>query len=220
MVNEDGFSFDTIKNFGDHINKSIPNYSEISNFSYNISKYFIEDDTNVYDVGCATGNLITRMAEIYPNTHCIGIDNAVNLLKETNPIDNLIFDKHDLNTAYNFNNASMVLSLFTLQFLSPKSRQERLNEIYNGLNVRGGFIIAEKIYSTDAMIQDIFTFLYYDLKKAHFTEEEILLKEVSLRKILKPLTLEGNLKMLHNAGFEMVEVFVRYYNFVGVLCIK
>ena len=36
-----------------------------------------------------------------------------------------------------FNNCSLVTSIFTLQFMSPKDRQEVINKIYNGLKYVG-----------------------------------------------------------------------------------
>ena len=61
---------------------------------------------------------------------------------------------------------------------------------------------------------------YYDFKKQHFTEEEILSKEVSLRHMLKPVTRYGLIKELKDAGFKTIEVFWQQFNFVGVLGIK
>ena len=55
------FSFDTIENFSEHIELSIPNYSFVSEQIKNISDYFIEDFTNVYDIGCSEGSVLKSL---------------------------------------------------------------------------------------------------------------------------------------------------------------
>ena len=62
--------------------------------------------------------------------------------------------------------------------------------------------------------------MYYDFKKKHFTEEEILSKEVSLRHMLKPVTKHTLIEELKSAGFKTIELFWQQFNFVGIIAIK
>ena len=57
MQNIKEFSFDTIQNFDEHILSSIPCYSLIIENIKSFAKYFIQENTNVYDIGCSTGKL-------------------------------------------------------------------------------------------------------------------------------------------------------------------
>ena len=43
--------------FDEHIEHSIRGYSHLLNDVVNYSRYFVEDDTNVVDIGCSTGKL-------------------------------------------------------------------------------------------------------------------------------------------------------------------
>ena len=61
MQNIEEFSFDTIKNFDEHILSSIPCYNQIINSINNFAKYFIQDNTNIYDIGCSTGKLLKEL---------------------------------------------------------------------------------------------------------------------------------------------------------------
>lgn len=45
------FDFNTIENFDDHIEKSIPNYNILIDFIKSISQYFYVENTNIYDLG-------------------------------------------------------------------------------------------------------------------------------------------------------------------------
>lgn len=208
------FSFNTIKNFDEHILQSIPNYDLLFDSILKISEYFKDESKRIYDLGCSTGKLLKALEF---KGEKIGIDNCDNLL----PIDNTIkFIKYNLNEPYKFDNACIIYSIFTLQFLRKEIRQRLINDIYKGLCLGGVFIIAEKTYTKDSMLQDIFTFSYYDYKKCSFTAEEILEKEKSLRLILHPQKSEENITMLKNAGFKTIEMFYKYFQFEGYICIK
>ena len=43
--------------FDEHIEKSIRGYSHLIEDVISLSRYFVEDDTNVIDVGCSTGKM-------------------------------------------------------------------------------------------------------------------------------------------------------------------
>ena len=134
--------------------------------------------------------------------------------------DNSDFIIQDLNKSYEFKNACIIYSMFTLQFLKKESRKKIVTDIYNGLTKGSAFIFCEKAYAKYPKTQEIFTFSYYDYKKTSFSEKEILDKERDLRKILKPNTSHENQEMLYEAGFETIDLFYKYFQFEGLLCIK
>jgi len=101
--------------------------------------------------------------------------------------NNLAYENIDARL-YPFSNASLVTSIFTLQFMPPKDRARTIKSIYDGLNDGGAFIFSEKGFSCNPKIQDMMTFMYYDYKRQHFTDKEILDKEVQLRHMMKPNT--------------------------------
>ena len=53
-----------------------------------------------------------------------------------------------------------------------------------------------------------------------YTEEKIMQKRKSLENVLSPLKAEWNEDMLHEAGFEKVDMFWRCLNFCGWVAIK
>ena len=88
----------------------------------------------------------------------------------------------------------MIVSLYTIQFLQPKFRQQLFKKIYNSLNWGGAFIYFEKIRGNDARFQDILNFLYFDFKQeSGLSPVNILNKEISLRSVLEPYTINANL---------------------------
>ena len=176
--------------FDEHISWSIRGYDNLLNDVISFSRYFVENDTNVVDLGCSTGKTTERML-LHNKDHCkdatyVGIeiakgfyDNLDERLKNLNknePWAQVKFIKDDV-IDHKFNNCSLVTSIFTLQFMPKKDRKQVIKNIYNGLNDGGAFIFAEKIYTENAFIQDMLTFNYYDFKREKFDAEDIMDKE-------------------------------------------
>jgi len=216
------FSFSTIENFDEHISSSIPRYEDLISSILNLSPYFIEDDTNVYDLGCSTGKLLNNLKEknISKSASYYGLEIEDNFIDKKIESKDVNIFKQNINTYNGHNNASMITSIFTLQFIPLKDRQDMIDKIYNSLNKGGAFIFSEKVLSKHLKLQEIMTFQYYDFKRKTFTPEEILTKENNLRNIMKPITLQDNLSMLKSAGFSEFDIFWRNNNFLSILAIK
>jgi len=217
---EHSFSFGSIDNFDEHIDQSIPHYSTMNNNIVALSDYFIDEETNVYDIGCSTGKLLKRLKVGRNKTNFIGLEINENFTKDFIQEKNLSLINKDLLEFDDFHNASLITSVFTLQFVPQKDRQAILEKIYNGLNKGGAFIFSEKVIAKSAKIENMLTFLYYDFKKKSFSEKEILDKEIDLRSIMKPVTIEDNFIMLKKAGFKDIEIIWRNFNFLSIVAIK
>jgi tRNA (cmo5U34)-methyltransferase len=134
--------------------------------------------------------------------------------------ENLIFQNKDVTKEVALDNAQIVYSIFTLQFIEPIERINLLQNIYDSLNEGGIFILCEKVYQNDGKLQEILTFSHYDYKSQHFTLNEIFSKEKDLRFIMKPKTLEDNLQDLKRVGFKTSTTFFQSFNFVGIIALK
>ena len=213
--------------FDNHIDQSIRGYSVLHDDIVSMSKYFVEDDSKVVDIGCSTGKTLAAMydqnSEFAPYVEYHGIDYADGFVDD---MSKRMESYHMLQLAqgdirdYEFSDCSLVTSIFTLQFMPRKDRQQVLTNIYDGLNPGGAFIFAEKTYSCNPKIQDMLTFMYYDFKRDSFTTEDIMDKERDLRSMLKPNTWSELNDMLFDAGFESVQTFWQNHLFVGAIAIK
>lgn len=210
------FNFDTIKDFDNHIAKSIPNYDVLNETIMSISEYFLTPNSNIYDLGCSTGRLLKSLPYSLSNKK-IGYDNSLIMPDKD---DVIIFKKTDLNEEFEIINACIVYSVFTMQFLNKTSREKFCKTIYDGLNYGGAFILCEKIYQEDGFMQEILTFSHYDYKRKYFNDDEIFAKERDLRFIMKPNKLSSNLFLLKSVGFNTITQFWQSYNFVGLIAIK
>ena len=121
---------------------------------------------------------------------------------------------------YEYENSSLITSIFTLQFMPKSDREELITKIYNGLKRGGAYIFAEKTICESALVQDMITFNYYNYKRKSFTTEDIMDKERTLRHMMKPNTWKEIEKMVLDAGFNVVQPFWRNHAFVGALAVK
>lgn len=219
--------------FDEHIDWSIRGYSNLLGDIIGFSRYFVEGNTNVVDLGCSTGKTTERML-LHNKDHCkdatyVGVeiaegffdnlDERLKTLTKKEPWAQVEFHKGDVRD-YEFDNCSLVTSIFTLQFMPKKDRETVIERIYDGLNVGGAFIFAEKIYTENAFIQDMLTFNYYDFKCQKFDYDDIMSKEQTLRHMLKPNTWKEIEDMLMGAGFKSVQVFWQNFLFLGAIAIK
>ena len=142
------FTFATSEEgFDNHISNSIRGYDVLNENIVSISKYFVEPQTNVFDLGCSTGNLINKIQEENPEAEYYGIELCEDFAKIPN--DNIAYLEEDIRDTW-IDNASFVTSVFTLQFVNPEDRLEILSNIYHGLNVGGGFVVAENVGTSDS----------------------------------------------------------------------
>lgn len=201
--------------FDEHIRRSIRGYDDLISDVLTYSNYFIEDYTSVYDLGCSTGKLLSKMkqGQANENVNYIGIERETDFKFEPG----VHVETSDIRDVH-YVNASLITSIFTLQFIPIRDRENLIDRIKEGLNIGGAFIFAEKIRMKDSKLHEMQIFNSYDFKRKHFTEKEILDKEQQLRNIMKPLTHEEILKEF--SGWSCIETFWQSGLFTGYIAIK
>ena len=218
--------------FDEHIDWSIRGYSDLLDDVINLSRYFVENNTKVVDIGCSTGKLTKRIMEyndICSSANYVGVEIAEGFfnnmdkrevqLNKQFPNTSLEFIKGDIRN-YKFENCSLVTSLFTLQFMPYSSRETVVQNIYDGLNEGGAFIFAEKIDTSHSRLENMLRTIYYDFKNKKFSYDDIMTKEKTLQNMLKPNSWNEIHDMLNSAGFKAVQSFWQNHLFIGVIAIK
>ena len=220
------FSFSNFSShFDEHINHSIRGYSDLRRDVVSISKYFIEDKTNVLDLGCSQGSLLKTIKDFNDQTTTtkyVGVDYNNDFKKHWDKLKekNLTYKVSDVTKMKFPKDISYCVSLFTFQFLSERHRLPLFKKIYDNLIEGGCFITSEKVLSITGKIENIMEFIYYDYKKQHFSEKQIMDKEKQLRYLSKRTNENLLLKQLLGIGFRYIQPFWRNHNFVGYICLK
>lgn len=220
------FTDNVAENFDAHVRKSIPLYEEIQRMVVDMSEWFVRDGSTIYDIGSSTGETILLLHDKHiakRNVRYIGIDNSGGMVKQAQKkiaAQNVKFLYKDV-LKVAFSEADLVISLFTMHFLSTAERLQMLQKAYQCLRDGGALIMVEKVLAEEGRINDLWTELYWDFKKRQgLKDDQILQKARSLRGILRPFTISENLDQLRMVGFKSIDTFFKWYNFAGILAIK
>ncbi len=214
-------------NFVNHITASVPEYDLGHEIILKLSDFFLKDNSNFYDIGCSTGNLIEKLYKFSnKKVNLIGLDSEKQMINFARK--NLKKKKirnfkivHSNILKQNLKKSDLIVSYYTIQFIPPKYRQNVINKIYKSLNWGGAFIMFEKVRAPDARFQDILNSLYLDFKEENgFSNQEIIEKQKSLRGVLEPFSTFGNTGLLKRSGFVDITTIFKHICFEGYLCIK
>ncbi len=220
------FGGETPQNFDQHVNRSIPLYREGHDLVLKISDFFLKDGSLCYELGCSTGQLISKLGQKYQerDVKFVGVDREEAMIKRAEdkcrPLTNVELVTSDI-LDIAFQSADLIVAYYTIQFISPKNRQIIFDRIFNALNWGGAFLLFEKVRAPDARFQDMTTSLYTDFKlDQQYTPEEIISKARSLKGVLEPFSAQANYDLLKRAGFVDYMTVMKYVCFEGILAIK
>ena len=221
------FGAEVAEAFPEHAERSIPWYREGHELICYLSDFFVATDSTVYDLGCATGELLRQLAAHNghkPGARWIGLDKEQGMIDRARKTcaghENVELQCQDILTG-ELSGADMIIAYYTIQFVEERHRQALFDKIYQALNWGGAFVLFEKVGAPDSRFQDMMSCLYREFKQRNgFSSDEILNKELSLKGVLKPFSTAGNLGLLNRAGFTDVMTVMKYVSFEGFLAIK
>jgi len=231
VMPEDKWKFDqdVTDVFDNMLERSIVQYDVMRDLCFNLGKNFVKKDSDIVDLGASTGEAINPFIEkfgAYNRFHCIEVSESM-IEKLKNRFDGytntgIVSIKNlDLRNDFPCVQASLILSILTIQFIPIEYRQNIIQKVYDNLLPNGAFIFVEKILGNSAEIDSIFIEKYYDIKKKNgYSQEQIERKRLSLEGVLVPITSKWNEDLLKTVGFKKVDCFWRFLNFSGWIAIK
>lgn len=233
--------------FDDMLERSIPHYKEVLGLivdfcSYNLqipqspSRESIELQSSnvcgdsqplVYDLGSSTGTTLLALSQVLPpHTHFVGIDNSQAMIDKASLKAKAYGAKIDFVCAdlleYDFLPSHIMIANYILQFIRPMQRTTLLQKIYHSLNNGGILIISEKMISHHRILdhQMIERYLRYKSEQGGYSQTEISKKREALENVLIPFSLEENITLLKEVGFEGIEVLFKWVNFGTIIAKK
>ncbi|ELY4477097.1 methyltransferase domain-containing protein [Salmonella enterica] len=221
------FDHEVVQAFDEHVRRSVPFYDQVQTMISDISEWFVRDGTTIYDLGTSTGETIYRLKDKHKskkNIRYIGIDNSLPMLEKARikcGDENIQFLHQNIISVTEFPAAGLITAIYSLQFLPLSERRIVVERVSRDLYEGGAFIIVEKVRAESSYFEDIWLELYWDMKQSSgLKSEQVLSKAKSLRGILMPLTLSENIKILEDSGFVVIDIFMKWYNFVGIVAVK
>lgn len=216
--------------FDDMINRSVPGYSAIIDMVGQLAHRYCKNGSIIYDLGCSLGASslsITRHIE-HNDYEIIAIDNSeamvsrlkADLQNQKGATKQIKVKLEDIRKS-EIKSASMVILNFTLQFINVKDRDQLIKKISAGMRPGGLLIISEKVSFTNMEMNSLFIDLYHKFKeKQGYSELEISQKRDALENVLIPESLEKHYERLLAADFELIETWLKYFNFASIIAFK
>ena len=227
------FVFDNrvVSVFPDMINRSVPGYGQLIPMIGMLARRYAQPGSNLYDLGCSLGavSLAMRAAVQASGARVFAVDNSADMIRRLEVILQATADEALLQVLpvrqdimeTRFEDASVVVLNFTLQFVGPEKRSSLLTRIANGLNPGGVLILSEKIRFEDPTEHELQTAWHHDFKRAQgYSELEIAKKREALENVLIPFSIDENKAILENCGFESVDTYFQWFNFVSLIAVK
>ena len=215
--------------FPNMLSRSIPGYESMRELVYRMARNFVKEGTNVLDIGCSTGISSKLLIKNFgPKCNFVLTDVSEPMIakcreKYAHEIqEGYVNVKYsDLREKLPVKGCSLILSCLTIQFTPIEYRQFIFKNIYESLEPGGALVLVEKFIGNSDDIDQVLVKEYYDIKRENqYTEEQIKTKRKSLEGSLVPLTIKMNEQLLNISGFNKVDSFWRYLNFVALIAIK
>lgn len=217
--------------FDDMLERSVPFYSEVQRMVVELAAEFLRTDGAVYDIGCSTGNTLYGIAQVIDadrNVRYVGIEpspgmreQAAKKLASIPRPDRVEIIPDEVQNLAELPDARVITMLYTMQFIRPVDRPRVLKMFYDSLHPGGCVLVAEKILAGDRQMRRLFIDLYHSYKMRHgYTSTEISRKREALENVLIPFTEAENARLLHEAGFGVVERIFQWYNFAAYVAVK
>jgi tRNA (cmo5U34)-methyltransferase len=228
-INDFKFDESVADVFDDMVSRSVPMYGEMQKMLAQLGAQYVQEDSTVYDLGCATGTTLVNLARHIPGSvRLVGIDLAAPMLEEARRkcakyglAERCELRSMDLNEPLDLKDASLVIMAWTLQFVRPLRRDALIRSIYDGMRPKGILLIAEKVLVADPALNRLYIDFYLNYKRSQgYSELEISKKREALENVMIPYRVEENVELLQRNGFPVVDTFFRWYNWAGFLAIK
>jgi tRNA (cmo5U34)-methyltransferase len=215
--------------FPDMIQRSVPGYDQIIDGIQQFAGRFVAKNTKCYDLGCSLGAASLAMSLGIEQDGCeiIAIDNSAAMVNRAKLFVEAYHHKTPISVLQDdiqnqpFENASMVVLNFTLQFIEVAQRQPIIDAIFQGLNHGGVLILSEKVSFQDEKINQLFIEQHHNFKRANgYSDLEISQKRNALENVLLPEAISTHRERLVQAGFNHIDVWHQQLNFCSIVAIK
>jgi tRNA (cmo5U34)-methyltransferase len=215
--------------FDDMLERSIPHYATMRGLVFELGRQFLAAGGTVVDLGCSRGGALAPFVATFGDRATyVGVEVSRPMLDACRKrfashiaAGNMSLFDLDLRAGYPDVEATLTLSVLTLQFVPIEHRPRIVRDVYDHTTPGGAFVLVEKVLGRSAKTDQLMRDLYYDVKRANgYGDEEIERKRLSLEGVLVPVASAWNEDLLARGGFDDIECFWRCLNFAAWIAIK
>lgn len=203
------FDDEVAQRFQKEAETHIPDYARVIDMSIDlVKKVFQSTNIQIIDIGSALGFTVDKFL-LAGYSQVTGIEISESMRNNSLHQDRIIISNTLPKNVY-----QVILANWTLHFISD--RVEYLKDIYDNLDAGGVFVLSDKMTQSKEMKE-----LYYSWKRSNgVSQETIDLKEKKLKGVLETKPLNWYIEVLHQIGFNSIEVLNSRFNFNTLICRK
>lgn len=222
------FNSAVVNVFPDMIKRSVPGYGSVIAMTGLLAARHARPGTRIYDLGCSLGASLLSCAEHSATLGCelVGIDNSQAMLNQCEanlraalPHRTVTLIEADISDI-DFQNASVCILNYTLQFVPIAKRLPLLQKLRAALRPGDILILSEKLTLEPQAMDDLMVKLHHDFKRAQgYSDLEIANKRQALENVLVPETRDEHKARLLQAGFNHADVWFQCLNFASLVAV-
>ncbi len=205
--------------FDDMVTRSVPHYAQ----TLHQIAHLMPKNPYIYDLGCSLGALVGAVSQQHAQFQYVGIDKSPHMIARAKRLESpqVRFYEGDICDFRIHDAPTVIVCHLVLQFIPTADRTVAMQHYANGLPQGGRLFIVEKVRQINAELQAAYTHDYHAFKASNgYTPHEIQQKDRALANVLCPQTLPFYMNTLQDLGFQTVDIFFKWYNFVGIVAIK
>ncbi len=195
----------------------IPCFDDLYNITTDLASSK-KENPKILDLGAGTGLLTKYLFEKYPEAGFTLVDLSEEMLKlaknRFKAFNNFKYVIADY-VEYDFNDKfDIIVSSLSIHHLEDQDKEKLYKKVYDALSPEGIFLNADQVIGPTPYIDESYQRNWVKkIDENNFKGPE---KDTAIERMKfdKPATLEDNLKWLRNCGFEDIDVYYKYYNFV------
>jgi tRNA (cmo5U34)-methyltransferase len=223
------FNEEVVEVFDDMLGRSVPGYSIAQQLVELVAEYCLPPDCRCYDLGSSLGASTFAIANKLSGDHCeiVAVDSSAAMMNGLRarlrqarlPVKVSLRCEDILDT--DFDDASLVVMNYTLQFVPLERRDELISRISAGMRDGGVLVLSEKMRAESAAEDALTTNIHHAFKRAMgYSELEIAQKRDSLIGFLHRESFSEHHTRLVKAGFSEVYQLVRALGFGSIVAFK
>ncbi len=226
------FNDEVAQVFDDMAQRSIPLYRDVTRSVADWTLRYYQPGSAVYDIGCSTGTTLELIARTldaagHQRAQLVGLDTSAPMLERAAAKLKPWADRHRISLSCvdagraRFDDGSVVVINYTLQFIPVAHRRDLLRQVYSGLRPGGLLYLSDKVRSASPEFQASNTLFYERFKEDQgYSRTEIERKKEALDQVLVPLTFEEQIALVRSAGFDFCEPVLKWNNFLSLVALK
>jgi len=187
---------------------------------YNACLPFIKSVANaktVLDIGAGTGLFSQILYQNHPQLKFTLADISAPMLsvakKRFEGLNNFGFIELDFSTDKIPGKYDIIISGLAIHHLEDADKQKVYTNIYNALNEGGVFINADQVTGRTMLFNSFYKYHWRETVSTSGLDHEALIQAFERTKLDKLASLESQLKMLENAGFNEVDCIYKNMSF-------